>query len=162
MISWLWYHSSYLWYHTWYYIWYDLWYHWPVFNPLCRRLAPPPAPRCGSGLAATLPRLYRPGPALAGLLGPDHVLYHVWYYDIIYDIMHYIIYARTRNAIYLWYHTCYDTIYDIICSYTNIVYNIMYDIIQKPMISCMISYWQIPCATLILSKKHDVIYDIIL
>ncbi len=30
-------------------------------------------PRCGSGLAATLPRLCRPGPALAELLGPDHL-----------------------------------------------------------------------------------------
>ena len=28
-------------------------------------------PRCGSGLAATLPRLCRPGPALAEPLGPD-------------------------------------------------------------------------------------------
>jgi hypothetical protein len=29
------------------------------------------SPRCGSGLAATLPRLCRPGPALAEPLGPD-------------------------------------------------------------------------------------------
>ncbi len=28
-------------------------------------------PRCGSGLAATLPRLCRPGPALAEPLGPE-------------------------------------------------------------------------------------------
>ncbi len=28
-------------------------------------------PRCGSGLAATHPRLCRPGPALAEMLGPD-------------------------------------------------------------------------------------------
>jgi hypothetical protein len=28
-------------------------------------------PRCGSGQAATLPRLCRPGPALAEPLGPD-------------------------------------------------------------------------------------------
>jgi hypothetical protein len=28
-------------------------------------------PRCGSGLTATLPRLCRPGPALAEPLGPD-------------------------------------------------------------------------------------------
>ncbi len=28
-------------------------------------------PRCGSGLAATLPRLCRPGPALTEPLGPD-------------------------------------------------------------------------------------------
>ncbi len=38
-----------------------------MFNPtaaLCHR-------RCGSGLAATLPRLCRPGPALAEPLGPD-------------------------------------------------------------------------------------------
>ncbi len=35
--------------------------------------APPPpcCPRCDSGLAATLPRLCRPGPALAEPLGPD-------------------------------------------------------------------------------------------
>ena len=30
-----------------------------------------PRPSCGSGLAATLPRLCRPGPALAEPLGPD-------------------------------------------------------------------------------------------
>jgi hypothetical protein len=39
-----------------------------VFNPLRRSLC---RPRCGSGLAATLPRLCRPGTALAELLGPD-------------------------------------------------------------------------------------------
>ncbi len=36
--------------------------------------APPPpcaAPRCGSGLAATLSRLFRPGPARTEPLGPD-------------------------------------------------------------------------------------------
>jgi hypothetical protein len=38
-----------------------------VFNPLRRR----PAPPCGSGVSAALPRLCRPGPALAEPLGPD-------------------------------------------------------------------------------------------
>jgi hypothetical protein len=43
-----------------------------VFNQLRRRLAPPPLRlQCGSGLAATLPRLCRPGPVLAEPVGPD-------------------------------------------------------------------------------------------
>ena len=46
--------------------------------------------------------------------------------------------------------------------YSNIIFNIIYDIIQKPMISYMISYLPVSCATLILSKRYDIIHDIIL
>ncbi len=44
--------------------------------------------------------------------------------------------------------------------YTNIICTIIYSIIEKPLTSCMISYWPVSCATMILSKKYDIIYYI--
>ncbi len=68
MMSWLWYHSSYIWHHTWYYI-YDRTY--DIIGQCSIRSAAAMCRQRRPGLAATLPRLCRPGPALVEPLGPD-------------------------------------------------------------------------------------------
>ncbi len=81
---WLWYHR--LWYWLWYHDYdiivhtYDIIHEFRyerTYDIICqcsiRFAAALCSPRCGSGLAATLPHLCRPGPALAEPLGPDAV-----------------------------------------------------------------------------------------
>ncbi len=95
-----------------------------------------------------------------------HVLYHVWYH--IWYFVGVISYMISWMILFMWWtRFTYDSIHDIIhimisyiISYVLILMS--YDIIQKAMISGMISYWPIPCATLILSKRYDIIYNIIL